>query len=405
MTATTGQSEAQLRCTPAVDTPLGFLSLLVPLQPCFRRLDRELWGAELGLKRKTSATSDDFRRWDLTARHFVGQTDCWSQKRRHGASDPTLGSDTDSAHVDESVSLVIAAPEDGGPSTSGPTTSNPTPIHDTDPVGYFIGETLSSGGLTSPEAVGIQEDDFMVSISSSSEEEVDDSGSCIGDVKNLCERIMLEASAGLPSHIARGTINGVSGTYGATQINGTASKTTQWRRRKESEATSARRDGKDAAFKQHGTKSMVTHFFRRQSGSTETENDVTHEAIESNNSDACDSERNSDSSDSGADEIVDRRIRGFQASIPARLYRAPTIDEASESTTALLQLIRTRRGTGVGWKYTNMDLFSLKRLQQMLRLFCLYTKDPDFMGKWTRASRSVAVSEGRRPHFARDLRR
>lgn len=375
------------------------------------------------------------------------QTDHWSQKRRRSASDPTRGSDTDSAPVDESVSRVITAPEDGGPSSSGP-----TPIHDTDPVGYSIGEThpsaaegehqlgdvprevdehdpmdgemhladapeedasppgallcsgtLSSRGRTS-EAVGIQEDGCMISISSSSEEELDDSDSCIDDVKNLCERIMLEASAGLPSHITRGTINGVSGTYGATQINGAASKTTQWRRRKESEAALARRDGRDAAFKQHGTKSMVTHFFRRQSGSSETENDVTREELESNNSDASDSE-SSDSGDSGADEILDRRIRGFQASIPARLYRAPTIDEASESTTALLQLIRTRRGTGVGWKYTSMDHFSLKRLQQMLRLFRLYTQDPDFMGKWTRASRSVAVSEGWSSHYGRDLRR
>ena len=82
------------------------------------------------------------------------------------------------------------------------------------------------------------------------------------DVQVTLQEILREASMNLPSHIARGAVSGISGTYSATLVNLNPSATSRWRYRKKEKEQKASRDKLDAAFKDDPSKkSLMHHFF------------------------------------------------------------------------------------------------------------------------------------------------
>ena len=213
---------------------------------------------------------------------------------------------------------------------------------------------------------------------------------------------MMEASARLPSHIARGAIQGVKGTYGATIINGKPSRTSEWRSRKQHKIAAELRDNREEAYqKDHTKKSMLTHFFYPRNDSIDNINE--DNVVQQNLSDAWESDSESIAGESELDEILNndptepRPASSFLARpfVPDRLCLAPNMEQASNAIPILLGIMRTRRGTAGRWENIKVDLLTLMRLKSMLSLFRLYTEDPVLKGQWKMASETVARSEGK----------
>lgn len=245
---------------------------------------------------------------------------------------------------------------------------------------------------------------------SSEDEDSEDPDNC-DEIGRECQRIMLEASLTLPTHIARGTIKGVRGTYGATQVNGKPSRMTEWRTRKQNDEAKALRQSRNAAFQVDSTKkSMMTHFFKPSSsfagGASSPE-----EGLTGLNAPALDvSDVESVAIESGADDdllSISSDISGPHSgrSTPTRFNRAPTQEQASAAIPPLLESMRTQKGTGSGHKHTNPDLLTLTRLNQMVALYRLYTTDPELKGKWKKTSETIACSEGKGTRYCRNIRR
>jgi hypothetical protein len=145
--------------------------------------------------------------------------------------------------------------------------------------------------------------------------------------------------------------------------------------------------------------------FPSQSGTVEAGRGGAAGAIESTVAGASGSDDECSSHGSDVDDVTDGPFCGSLSPSPAISLQAPTLEQASSAVTALLGVIRTRRGSGAGWVYTSIDSITLTRLKEMLRLFRMYTLDSEYKGKWIGASQSVAVSEGRSMGYGRTLRK
>lgn len=227
-------------------------------------------------------------------------------------------------------------------------------------------------------------------------------------------QVLLEAAALLPFRPTRGEVPGLEGTYGARI--GRPSRTTEWRRRVDDQEAAAQRAVKDAAFQRDpAERSMITHFFKPAGPAAEPSgiaSVVESHATAPAESDASPTESNALPAESDAelmtedDEIEDIVIRRAEGKVAAsdRMCLAPDLDQAAGAIHALLGVMRTRRGTGHGWKYTQLDLTTFKRLDHMLGLFRLYAEDPVFRGRWKPASVLVARSGGKGTRYAQSVR-
>ena len=123
---------------------------------------------------------------------------------------------------------------------------------------------------------------------------------------------MLEAGANLPSHIARGAVKGIKGTYCSSVLNVKPARTTEWRCRKRDEAAAAIRDSREASFQKNPTKkSMVTHFIRPRTHTVETSTHIyMHDSIQLDSlaMDVPESDTESAVEESEAEGILDRHF-------------------------------------------------------------------------------------------------
>src|SRR6266700_5317057 len=267
----------------------------------------------------------------------------------------------------------------------------------------------------------------MVSVSSPSDDEGEGAESGDEDAQKSCEQIVLETSAAVSSDTAgdgttegvksfwqvlleaaallpfrptRGEIPGLEGTYGARI--GRPSKTTEWRHRVDDREAAAQRAIKDAAFQRDpAEKSMITHFFQPVGPAAEPSGVAS--MVESHATSPAESDSELVTENDEIEDIVIRSTKDKVAA-PDRMCRAPDLEQAAGAIPAILGVMRTRRGTGHGWKDTQLDLITFTRLNHMLSLFRLYTEDPDFRGHWKRASALVARSGGKGMRYARSVR-
>lgn len=247
-----------------------------------------------------------------------------------------------------------------------------------------------------------------LSISSDDDEASDDSDVDTEELQKQCHKILMEAAAGLPAHITRGSIPGISGRYGTSVLNVKLSRMTEWRRRKQDQEAAALRERRDVAYQQDPTKkALMTHFFRPL---TPVDNSGKRPitSAESSVGDLTD-EAGSEVEDFEVEDIIrrfpDEVAHKSSSPVPPKFYQPPTAEQAADVIPVLLNVMRSRRATGAGYKYTNLDRVTLTRFSDMLTLFRLYANDEQVKGKWQRASEIVANSRNKSTWYCRELRR
>ena len=192
----------------------------------------------------------------------------------------------------------------------------------------------------------------------------DTAGDGTTEGKKSFGQVLLEAAALLPFRPTRGEVPGLEGTYGARI--GRPSRTTEWRHRVNDQEAAARRAVKDAAFQRDpAERSMITHFFKPAGPAAEPSGIA---SVESHARAPAESDAELMTEDDEIEDIVIRRAEN-KAAVSDRMCLAPDLAQAAGAINAVLGVMRTRRGTGHGWRYTQLDLLTFTRLNHMLGLF------------------------------------
>lgn len=287
------------------------------------------------------------------------------------------------------------------------------------------------------------------------QENPDDAALPSHDIEKIVDetiKAMMNAAKDLPAIIRRGSIAGVQGSYSATKMNGEASRTTAWRRKTLAAAAVEKREGCEAAFSQNpAKKTLLTHFFTPKASPSmnlastayrpaaleqailpPSAEDIAVQALGSDVAHIVTPEkvdmsdffpeddgprifsRPPSRSKSPESSLVETECpRGPPPSperkaldaLPNKIWFAPSVEDALESIPKLLARIRVSRKTGPGYKYTELDLLTLARYNQMLAHLRLYATDPLHLGQWKKSSITAAVANGKSQVYGLKIRR
>ena len=239
--------------------------------------------------------------------------------------------------------------------------------------------------------------------------------------RRTVQQVLLEASAGLPSHIVRGAVAGVSGRYRATLLNAHPSRTSRWRYQKRHDELASRQK-RNAAFEEDSSKkSLMPHFFPSNGQSNSMlsfDMDATQDLVHISDSEAesivedseiekivhnftplSKSQAHSDPDQSGPAEFDGFPMPSSACGEVLKKFTTPSVEQAIDATHALLEILRET----IDGK--NLPIFTLSRLKHMLSLFRLYTLDPTVKGQWIVSSRLVASTAGKGGRYARRIRK
>lgn len=211
---------------------------------------------------------------------------------------------------------------------------------------------------------------------------------------------MCHAAREVPETHRRGQVPNVSGSYGATKINGTASRMTEWRWKKEASKRSSSIASLDAEFRadpRAAKRSLINHYFRSvPRDSPPAAKDLLVERAKEEGGANLSEESEAIS---GPDEISALHVEAVKP------WHSPTIQEAARAIQTLLEKVKEVLKLGKGKKCNTLDLYTLDRYNQMLTHLRMYTRDAALKGRWWKASISAAVSHGRSEAHGRMIRR